>query len=263
MTSNLKLDRPLVIFDIEATGTSARLDRIVELCLVRLLPDGTREVHTYRINPEMKIPEEAAAIHGITDDDVKDCPTFDQVAKNVLAIIADADLGGYNAVNFDIPMLVEEFLRAKIKFDVTGHRIVDAQRIFHKKEPRDLTAAVKFFCNEALDNAHGAEADALATVKVLEAELERYKDLPHDVASLDEFCNPRDPSWADRSGKLKWVNGELVINFGKKQGTSVAVLSRMEPSFLKWILKGDFPRDTQDIVKNALDGKLPDPPAKA
>lgn len=264
MAMNIELRRPLAIFDIEATGLNARADRIVEICIVKILPGGNRDVHTFRVNPEIPIPPEAAAIHGITDADVAGCPTFDQVAPKIQELLRDCDLGGFNATNFDIPMLVEEFMRARIRFSLDGRRIIDAQRIYHKKEPRDLAAAVKFFCNERLEGAHGAEADALATLNVLEAQLSKYPDLPRSVEDLDEFCNPRDPGWADRSGRLRWSGNEVVINFGQKKGIPLTTLAKTDTKYLKWILRSDFPRDTQDIVQKVLDtGCRPPPPGKA
>lgn len=254
----LELSRPLAVFDIEATGLNARSDRIVEICIVKIMPGGEHQVHTFRVNPEVPIPAEASAIHGIMNSDVADCPSFDQLAPKINEILADCDLGGYNVINFDIPMLVEEFMRARIRFNLDGRRIVDAQRIFHKKEPRDLPAAVSFFCKEQLEGAHGAEADALATVKVLDAQLKRYQDLPRSVEDLDNFCNPKDPTWADRSGRLKWSGNEVVINFGQKKGTPLTVLAKTDAKYLRWILRGDFPRDTQEIVQRVLDtGSLP------
>ena len=166
-------------------------------------------------------------------------------------------------LGFDIPLLTEEFMRAKRVFDMDGRRVIDMQRIFHKKEPRDLSAAVIFFCNEKLTGAHGAEADALATVKVLEGQLEKYTDLPHDIDKLDAFCSPRETDWADRTGRLKWVGDEITINFGKKKGSSLRVLADSDKSYLKWIMKSDFPRDTQAIVRDALEGTFPEAPEAA
>jgi len=259
----LKLEKPLAIFDIEATGLNAKADRIVEICIVKILPDDTREVHTMRVNPEMPIPAEATRIHGIKDSDVASCQTFDQIARKISDILENCDLGGYNAINFDIPLLIEEFMRARIIFNMDGRRVVDAQRIFHKKEPRDLTAAVSFFCNDKLEGAHGAESDTLATVRVLEAQMQKYADLPRTVEGMDEFCNPRDPDWADRTGRLKWVDADIAINFGQKKGSRLKQLAATDSSYLKWILRGDFPRDTQDIVRQVLEtGQLPKRQAK-
>ncbi len=256
----LSLQRPLVVLDIEATGLHSRIDRIVEICLVRLEPTGEKAIHTFRINPEVPIPPEVTEIHGISDADVADCPAFDEIAPKLLDLMAHCDLAGYNILNFDLSILTEEFLRARLKFETDGRRIVDAQRIFHKKEPRDLTAALKFFCGEELENAHGAEADAVATLSVLEGQIERYPDLPRTVDGLDNYCNPRHPDWLDRTGRLKWKNGDVVINFGKRKGAVLKSLVRNDVSYLRWILKSDFPRDVQEIVRNAIDGEWPSPP---
>jgi len=255
-----KLNRPLAIFDIEATGINVRTDRIVELAIVRLKPDSTRDSHVFRVNPGIPIPPEATNIHGISDADVAGLPIFKSVAPQVFAILEGCDLGGYNLIHFDIPLLIEEFLRSDIKFDIEGRRIVDAQRIFHKKEPRDLTAALAFYCGEMHFDAHGAESDALATVRVFEGQFERYRDLPRDLNELDKFCNPRAPDWVDRTGRLKWVNNEIVLNFGKKKDQPLRNLIEEDPSFIKWLLRSEFPRDMQEIVKNAMDGKWPKPP---
>ena len=256
----LTLDRPLVVLDIEATGLNSRTDRIVEICLVRIEADGERKIHTHRVNPEIPIPPAARAIHGISDSDVADCPSFDELAPRLYQLLEGADLGGYNILGFDILLLTEEFMRAKLVFDLEGRRVIDMQRIFHKKEPRDLSAALTFFCDKTLDDAHGAEADAIAALKVLSGQLKKYADLPRDIDKLDAFCNPRDTDWVDRSGRLKWIDGDITINFGKKKGTSLRVLVDSDQSYLKWILKSDFPRDTQAIVRNALDGEFPEPP---
>jgi DNA polymerase-3 subunit epsilon len=256
----LNLERPLAVFDIESTGTNRKTDRIIDLAIVKILPDGKTEAHEFRVNPGMPIPAEATAIHGITDADVKDCPPFKEIAGQVIAVLKDCDFGGYNIGGFDVPMLCEEFARAGVPFDTENRRIVDAQRIFHKKVPRDLAAALSYYCGELHLNAHSAMADVQATIRVLEGQMERYRDLPHDVEGLDAFCNPRDPKWVDRTGKFKWENREVVVNFGRKQGAKLRDIVLNEPSFLQWLLKSDFPRDTQEIVQNALKGKYPEPP---
>lgn len=255
---NLKLDRPLAVFDIESTGTNRRLDRIIDLAIVKIMPDGTTQSHRFRVNPGIPIPPDSTAIHGIRDEDVKDAPPFKQVAKEVARVLEDCDLGGYNISGFDIPLLQEEFLRADVPFDIDSRRVLDAQRIYHKKVPRDLPAALQYFCGEMHLDAHDAMGDVEATVRVIAAQLERYADLPRDMDGLDSFCNPRDPKWADRTGKLKWDGDEAVLNFGKKQGRKLRDVARDEPSFLEWMLKSDFPRDTQEIVRNALKGKYPE-----
>ncbi len=259
----LKTDKPLAIYDIEATGTNPRVDRIIDLAIVKILPKGERETHTFRFNPGQPIPAEATAIHGITDADVAHSPIFKQKAADIARILADCDLGGYNLIHYDIPMLTEEFIRAGVEFSIEGRRIIDAQRVFHKREPRDLSAALSFYCREMHLGAHGALDDVNATIRVMEGQFERYRDLPTDINELHDYCNPRDPSWVDSTGKLKWVNNEVLINFGRNQGRKLRDLARMEPSFLKWMLGKNFPQDTMDIVKKALDGKFPEPPAAA
>lgn len=254
------LDRPLAVFDIEATGTSPHADRIVELAVVRIQPDNTRSRHTWRVNPGMPIPPGATAIHGISDADVVNCPLFGAIAGDVLKVFDGCDLGGYNVLRFDIPMLEEEFLRARLKLDLDGRRVIDAQRIFHRKEPRDLTAALAFYCGEMHLDAHGAVADTEATVRVFEAEFQRYPDLPRTVEELDAYCNPRDPNWVDRTGKLKWESGEVVLNFGRQKGARLKALIENDPGFIKWMLRCDFPRDLKEIVAKAQQGTWPLPP---
>ncbi len=258
MTLPLKLSRPLVIFDIESTGTNRRADRIIDLAIVKILPDGKQESHTFRVNPQMPIPPESTEIHGIRDEDVKDAPPFPQIARQVADLLNGCDLGGYNISGFDVPLLCEEFARAGVPFEADSRRILDAQRIFHKRVPRDLPAALAFYCGEMHLTAHDAMGDVAATLRVIEGQFEKYPDLPHDMDALDAYCNPRDPKWVDRTGKLKWVDGEASINFGKKQGQKLRDVAKTEPSFLNWMLKSDFPRDTLEIVQNALKGKYPE-----
>lgn len=260
MNFPITLDRPLIVFDIEATGTGIRTDRIIELAAIRIDPDGTETEGYWLLNPDMPIPEESIAIHGITNEIVKGCPTFKMKALEILTFFGEADLAGYNAGRFDIPMLAEEFNRVGIFFDVDRRRLLDAQRIFHTKEPRDLTAALKFYCGNEHTDAHGAEADVRATLNVLLGQFQRYPDLPKDIASLDRAFNPIDPFNADRSGRLRWVDGELTVNFGKKKGVKVRDLVMDDPGFLKWMIKNDFPQDTRQICENALRGIYPPPP---
>jgi DNA polymerase-3 subunit epsilon len=255
-----QLDRPLAVFDIEATGINPRADRIIELSIVKLMPPkGERQTHNFVLNPGIRIPDEAIAIHGITNEEVADKPLFKDMAADIYRILDGCDLAGYNIIRFDVPMLIEEFLRASLNFSLAGRRVVDAQRIFHKREPRDLKAALQFYCDELFLEGHRAEADALATVRVLEGQFERYRDLPRNMDELDKYCDLRDPSWVDRDGKLRWQNGEITINFGKKKGEKVSDLARQDPGFLKWILRGDFASDTKDIIAKILDGKKIDP----
>ena len=257
----LKLSRPLVVFDIESTGTSARKDRIIELAAVKVFPDWTEETKTWLLNPTIPIPPETTAIHGITDEIVASCPTFADKAAEIFAFFDGCDLSGFNADRFDIPCLEEEFARSGFNFAPSQRLHIDVQRIFHKKEPRDLSAAVKFYLGRAHEGAHGAEADAKATLAVLKAQMERYPDLPSTAAEMDEYLVPRDPLNADRMGTLRWKNGELTVNFGKKKGEKLKDLLVNEPNFLKWMLKGDFETEARMIVKDLLDnGRLPPAP---
>ncbi len=258
---NIKLDRPIAFFDIEATGISPRADRIVELCIVRIRPDRSEATLRYRINPQVPIPEETTAIHGITDADVRDCPVFPSIAREVLDFLEGCDLGGFNILRYDIPMLAEEFTRAGQAFSIETRRVLDVQRIFHRKEPRDLSAALKFYCGDAHLEAHGAEADVLATIRVFTGQIDRYPDLPRSIAELDSYCNPQNPAWADRTGRLKWSGGLILINFGKNKGKPLKMLIEKDPGFINWLLKSDFPADTRDIVINAQNGIWPEPPA--
>ena len=258
---SLKLDRPLVVFDIESTGTSPRKDRIIELAAIKVAPDGSEERRTWLLNPEMPIPPETTAIHGITDEIVKDCPTFADKADEIFEFFKGADLSGFNADRFDIPCLEEEFARVGLNLAATSRRHVDVQRIYHKMEPRDLTAAVKFYLGRPHEGAHGAEADAAATLEVLKAQMERYPDLPKTSAKMDEYLVPHDPLNADRNGMLRWKNGELTVNFGKKKGESLTKLLLNEPNYLRWLVKGDFDSEVRMIVKDLLEnGRLPPAP---
>ena len=256
----IKLDRPLAIFDIEATGISTRADRIIELAVVRLDPDGSEHARTWLVNPTIPIPVESTAVHGITDADVRNCPTFAEVAEEIRRFLGDGDLGGFNILRFDVPMLCEEFLRAGVAFEADSRRVLDAQRIFHQREPRDLTAALAYYCGQTHSDAHGAEADTRATLEVIRGQFRRYGDLPAMMEELDLAFNPRDPFNADRSGRFRWVYGEITVYFGKKKGTKLRELAQSDPGFLKWILKNDFPLDTRRIAENALAGVYPEPP---
>jgi len=261
-TFKWQLDRPLAVFDIEATGITPRADRIIDLVIIKLMPDGTRTTHRFLVHPEMPIPPESTEIHGIHDEDVADCPTFTQVAREVYDVLEGCDLAGFNSIRFDIPMLTEEFHRAGIEFGTENRRLIDAQRIFHQREPRNLTAALSFYCGEMHLGAHGAEADVLATIRVLEGQFEHYPDLPRDMSQLHEYCNQRDKNWVDATGRLRWANNEVVLNFGKRKGTSLRYIIENETSFVKWILRSDFPRDVKEIINNAFDGSWPTPPQK-
>ncbi len=254
-------DRPLVVFDIESTGVSPRKDRIIELAAVKVMPDGSETEKCWLLNPTVPIPKETTAIHGITDEIVAACPTFADKAKEIFAFFDGCDLSGFNADRFDIPCLEEEFARVGLNFAPSARRHVDVQRIYHRMEPRDLSAAVRFYLGRDHAGAHGAEADARATLEVLKAQLARYEALPKTTAEMDEFLVPRDPLNADRTGLLRWKNGELTVNFGKKRGETLKSLLLNEPNFLKWFVKGDFDTEARMIVKDLLEnGRLPEAP---
>lgn len=245
---NLKLHRPLAFFDLETTGVVIGMDRIVELGILKILPDGTKTNKTWRINPEMHIPEAVSKIHGIYDKDVADCPTFKEVANDVNHYLQNVDLAGYNSNRFDVPLLVDEFLRAGIEFDIRDRKLIDVQHIFHKMEQRTLIAAYKFYCNKELIDAHSAEADVRATYEVLEAQLERYSDqLKPDASFLHSFCN--NIKNVDLAGRIVYDDKKReVFNFGKYKGRLVADVFKSDPSYYDWMLKGDFSRDTKQVV---------------
>jgi len=243
----LNLKRPIVFFDLETTGVDTAKDRIVEISMVKVMPDGEQIVKTRKLNPGMHIPAEATAIHGITDEDVRDCPTFAQVAKSLEQFIRVGGFGGFNPTRFDLPVLVEEFLRAGVDVDFKRRRFVDVQNIFHKKEQRTLVAAYKFYCDKDLEDAHSAEADTLATYEVLMAQLERYPDLENDIDKLAEFSTRGEA--ADYAGRILFnEKGEEVFGFGKYKGRPVAEVFRAEPSYYAWMMNGDFPLYTKKVI---------------
>ena len=243
----LNLKRPIVFFDLETTGVDTAKDRIVEISMVKVMPDGDQVVRTRLINPQMHIPEEASAIHGIKDEDVKDAPTFAQIAKSLYQFVEGCDFGGFNSNRFDMPMLVEEFLRAGVDVDFKNRKFVDVQNIFHKMEQRTLVAAYKFYCNKDLDNAHSAQADTMATYEVLMAQLDRYPELQNDIAALAEFSSHGET--ADYAGRIVYnEKGEEVFNFGKYKGMSVSEVFRKEPSYYSWMMNGDFPLYTKKVI---------------
>lgn len=240
----LKLQRPIVFFDLETTGTSVTHDRIVEISIIKIFPDGSETIHSRRINPGMHIPEEATAIHHITDEDVADQPRFEQIAQKLALFITGCDIAGFNSTRFDLPLLDQEFHRAGIDFDFSDVKFIDVQNIFHKKEQRTLVAAYRFYCNRDLENAHSATADTRATYEVLLAQLERYPDLGTDVESLSEFSAMNRS--VDFVGRLVLDDkGREVINFGKYKGRLAEEVLSIEPGYYDWIMKSDFPSSTQ------------------
>lgn len=244
----LNLKNPLVFFDLETTGINITQDRIVEMSFLKIYPSGKEEVKSKRINPERPIPKEATAIHGITDEDVKDCPTFKQIAKSLADQLEGCDLAGYNSSRFDVPMLAEEFLRAGIDFDMSKRKFVDVQIIFHKKEQRTLEAAYKFYCDKILENAHSAEADTIATYEVLKSQLDRYPDLVNEVEALSKEFSSFNNN-VDFAGRIVLNDkGVEVFNFGKHRGKPVLEVFKNEPSYYAWMMDGDFPLNTKQAL---------------
>ena len=252
----LNLKKPLAIFDLETTGINIQKDRIVEISVVKALVNGEIVIKTHRVNPEMQIPVESSMIHGIYDEDIKDCPTFKNFAKSLAQFLEGCDLGGFNSNKFDVPMLVEEFLRVGLEFDVKNRKLIDAQRIFHLMEPRNLGAAYKFYCHKNLENAHSAEADTIATFEVLCAQIEHYggvkrkndkgedyEPIQNDMEVLHKLTSSKIVDFANRMALN--AKGEEVFNFGKHNGKRVEDILKQEPSYYDWIMKGDFTLDTK------------------
>ncbi|MFA5712951.1 MAG: 3'-5' exonuclease [Bacteroidales bacterium] len=243
MTINLK--NPLLVFDLETTGLNIATDRIVEISALKLFPNGNRESKTRRVNPTIPISEEASKIHGITDADVANEPTFKEVAKSLANWIKGCDFAGYNAIKFDIPILAEEFLRAGVNFDFRERKIVDVQNIFHKMEQRTLSAAYRFYCQKELENAHSAEADTLATFEILEAQLSHYSDtLQNDIKFLADFSSRS--KLLDYAGRIAIdEESNAIFNFGKYKGKKVEEVFRRDPSYYNWMMNGNFTLDTK------------------
>ena len=243
----LNLKNPIVFFDLETTGTNIVADRIVEISYLKISPNDTEESKTMRINPEMHIPEQATAVHGITDDDVKNCPTFKAVANDIAGAIKGCDLGGFNSNRFDIPLLAEEFLRAGIDIDLKRHKFVDVQVIFHKMEQRTLSAAYKFYCGKNLEDAHTAAADTAATYEVLKAQLDRYPELQNDIDFLSKFtCFNRN---VDFVGAIVYNDkDEEVFNIGKYKGQRVADVLQRDPGYYGWMMNADIPQYTKKVL---------------
>lgn len=245
----LNLKKPLVFFDLETTGVNVTHDRIIEISYIKVYPNGKEEEKTLRLNPEMPIPAEATAIHHITDDDVRDKPTFKDVAKDLDKVFEGCDIAGFNSNKFDIPLLVEEFLRAGINFDVSKRRFIDIQTIFHKMEQRTLVAAYKFYCGKNLEEAHSANADTRATYEVLKAQLDRYGNLENDVDFLSKFSSQNRN--VDLAGRIILnADDKEIFNFGKYKGQLVTEVLRRDPGYFSWILQGDFPQNTKNVLIN-------------
>ena len=256
----LNLTRPLVCFDIETTGINIVTDRIVEICILKILPNEIKETKTYRINPTIPIPQYAIDIHGITNDDVKDCPKFSELAKDIAHFIGNADLAGYNSLKFDIPILIEEFARVDVAFSIQGRKLIDVKNIFHKMEQRTLSAAYKFYCMKELTNAHSAEADTVATYEVLKAQIERYENTSFEDKSGNVTYPIKNDLQALHDFSLMHKNVDLVghiifndenveiFNFGKYKSEPVEKIFLKEPQYYDWMMKADFPASTKQVI---------------
>ncbi|UII25323.1 3'-5' exonuclease [Fulvivirga maritima] len=252
----LKLKNPLTFFDLETTGTSVVKDRILEISVVKVMPNGETIVKTNKINPTVPIPPETSVIHGIYDEDVKDAPTFKNVAKSLAQFLEGSDLAGFNILKFDVPLLVEEFLRVGIDFDVSKRKLIDAQKIFHMMEKRTLSAAYKFYCNKDLTDAHSAEADTKATLEVLEAQVEKYdgQEVVDNLGNklgviennMDTLHQLTSTNMVDLAGRIVLNNdGVACFNFGKHRNRPVTDVLKAEPNYYEWMMRGDFPQDTK------------------
>ena len=256
----LNLRNPLIFFDLETTGVNAAKDKIVEISYIKVYPNGKEESNTIRINPGRHIPEEATAVHHITDDDVKNCPSFKDVAKELSRVFEGCDIAGFNSNRFDLPLLVEEFLAAGVNIDMTKRKFIDVQTIFHKMEQRTLVAAYKFYCGKNLEDAHSADADTRATYEVLKAQLDRYPSLQNDVDFLSEFSTQNKN--VDFAGRIIYNDKNVeVFNFGKHKGCPVEEVFRtIDRGYYDWMMQGDFPQDTKNVLTNirlqSLKGKI-------
>jgi DNA polymerase-3 subunit epsilon len=257
MLKNLKLERPIVFIDVETTGISPNSDRVVELSVLRIQPDGSEEYKSHRVNPGVPIPAEATAVHGITDTDVAGEPAFGQYAKSVRDFMEGCDIAGFNVIKFDLPFLEAEFSRAGIEFSRQGRYFIDSMVIYHQRDPRDLQAAYRKYCGKEMKNAHSAKEDAKASAEVLDGQLGMHGDLPRDTAGLCTLCYKAEES-VDAEGKFIWVDGEAVCNFSKKnKGRRLADIVAQDPGFLSWVIGKDFSPDVKRIARNALNGEFP------
>jgi DNA polymerase-3 subunit epsilon len=251
---NLQLSRPLAIIDLETTGINISVDKIIEIAIIKLMPDGTTQVKRKIINPQILIPASSSEMHGITNEMVRDAPTFKQVANEIKQFLDNCDLGGYNSNRFDIPMLIEEFLRAGLSFDTEGRRLLDVQKIFHMMEQRTLSAAYKFYCNKNLDHAHSAQADAQATLEILHAQVERYPQIGATIEAIITSVGEED--CVDFARRMVKVDGIEIFNFGKHKGKAVMEVLKIEPQYYDWMMKGDFPMNTKQKLTEILNRTL-------
>lgn len=245
---NLELEQPIAFFDLETTGINPAKDRIIEIAVIKINTDGTRDKFIKRINPQMPIPPESSAIHGIYDEDVKEAPIFNQIAHELKQFLNNCNLAGYNSNRFDVPVLAEEFLRANVFIDFKTRKFIDVQQIFFKMEERTLSAAYQFYCNKDLVNAHAAEADVTATIDILEAQLERYNNLKRNVDFLHQFTGSQEI--VDFARRMIIKDGKIIFNFGKYKNQYVHDVLERDPSYYDWIMKSDFTLDTKQCISN-------------
>lgn len=252
----LKLDKPLVIFDLETTGLVLSMDKIIEIAYIKYLPNGRVIKDDIFLNPEMPISRESTEVHGITNDDVADKPTFKEKAQEFWDIFQNSYYGGFNIINFDLPMLKREFIRCGIDFDYTNKDIIDSKTIYHYMEPRTLSAALKYYCNKDHDNAHNALADVEATAEILACQMEKYNEI-HDWDFVRKIHSTSDDRYVDNERKFYWRDGEAYFSFSKHKDTPLSEVAKTDPSFLQWIVSADFSEETKDIIKKALQGEFP------
>jgi len=260
LAQRLQLTRPLAFVDLETTGTNVAVDRIVEIAILRLMPDGASELRTKRVNPGMPIPPESTAVHRITDEDVRYEPEFWELAGSLATYLDGCDFAGFGVVRFDMRLLEAEFRRAKVPFSMDGRYVVDAMAIFFDREPRNLSAAVRFYCGKDFPDAHAAREDVVASLEVLAAQFDRYEGLPTSLPELGAVGVRRDPSWIDADGKLVRVDGEAAIGFGKYRGRTLKSLRTEDAGYLRWILSSDFSDQVKALVREVLSG---DPPPES
>jgi len=261
MLKNLKLERPIAFVDVETTGPYPYSDRIVELCILKVHPDGKVEHRGHRVNPGIPITSEATAVHNLTDDDVANMPPFREYAMSLKDFLDGCDIAGFNVIRFDLPCLEAEFSRAGVEFSRDGRCLVDAMVIYHQREPRNLEAAYSKYCGARMLAAHVAEEDAQAAAAVLDGQLEQYADLPRDVEGLHRVCCPNPKSYVDPEGKFIWIDGVVVCNFGSQnRGRKLRDIALKDPGYLRWIASDDFSPEVKRLVNKALSGEFPTPP---
>jgi len=254
---NFILERPLVFFDLETTGLDTKTARIVEIAMIKLFPDRTTDSFLTLVNPEMPIPADATNVHGINNFDVMDKPTLKEIAVDVISIIKDSDLAGYNLASYDVPILVNEFQRVGFSYSIENTKIIDVMTIFKLKERRDLSAAYRFYCQKELEGAHSALKDTQATLDIFKAQTERYPDLPQDIEGLHKFCDQRDSRFVDKDKKFKWINDEACFTFGKYKGQPLSKVSKNDAEYLAWMANQDFSDEVRDIIRSAIKGQIP------